>query len=66
MSTVEKYPGAAGALAAHIRRKSYGARGIPVGEDPPAEPDSARALLPYLDRVSVAAGMRPGVVPGVV
>ena len=27
LSTVEKYPGAAGALAAHIRRKSYGERG---------------------------------------
>lgn len=55
MSTVEKYPGAAGALAAHIRRK----QGLRMEIDP----TSYGALLPYLDRVSERAGLRPGRVP---
>ncbi len=55
MSTVEKFPGAAGALAAHIRRK----QGLPKEMDL----DSSASLLPYLDRVSERAGLRPGKVP---
>ena len=55
MSTVEKYPGAAGALAAHMRRKQ--------GLRTEIDPASYGALLPYLDRVSERAGLRPGRVP---
>jgi hypothetical protein len=61
INTVEKYPGAAGALAAHIRRKNK-LTGVEMPESPGS---GAVALLGYLDRVSVAAGLRPGVVPGV-
>jgi cytochrome b involved in lipid metabolism len=73
MSTVEKYPGAAAALAAHIRRKNSKKNVVAAAADEEEQVhgastslplDSAAALLPYLDRVSERAGLRPGIVPG--
>jgi hypothetical protein len=57
---VEKFPGAATALAAAIRRKNKASllrNGLGVEAN-------GSALLGYLDRVSAKAGLRPGNVPG--